>query len=196
MKSILNLGSGKINLNFDKKDNFIINLDRNYFTSVTPLYAELKYFKWLSGVISKCELDVKYDIFEFLEVYKYKLNKIIIYRLFEHLCRDKILYFIYLLSTVTENGSTIDLISPDFKLLSKMILNEDINDINFGKNDIIISTEIFNEVSDPHMNITTIDRIKYLFEYEGRFEVINSISPYKYDGRDIYFRSLIRRKPD
>lgn len=195
MTSILNIGAGKPDLGIDFSEKFIINLDRNYFTGFSPEYAEEEHRRWLSGKADDCMIDVKYDIFEFLKTYKYKFNGAMIYRYYEHIPRDQILFFIYLLSTVIETNGVIDLISPDFKLLSQMILDEDVNDPEFDKNDIILSTEIFNEVYDPHQNITTPDRIKKSFEYEGRFEVLES-SQIIYDGRSIYFRSLIRRKPD
>lgn len=196
MISILNIGAGKPDLDIDISEKFIINLDRNYFTSVNPVYAETKHCEWLSGKIDNCTLDVQYDIFEFLKTYKYKFNSAMIYRYFEHIPKDQTLFFIYLLSTVIETGGFVDLISPNFKLLSQMIIDEDVNNPNFDKNDIILSTEIFNEVYDPHQNITKPDRIRKLFEYEGRFEVVSETPQIIYDGRDIYFRSLIRRKPD
>jgi hypothetical protein len=192
-ESILNIGAGKPDLGIDISQNFIINLDRNYFTSVHPSYAESKHYQWLCGKIDYCTLDVKYDIFEFLKTYKYKFDKVLIYRYLEHIPKDQLLFFVYLLSTVVETNGLVDVVSPDFRSLAQMILDEDVNDPNFDKNDIILSTEIFNEAYDPHQNITTSHRTKRLFEYEGRFEVIESCK-YKYDGRDIYFRSLIRRK--
>lgn len=195
MESFLNIGAGKPDLSIDIKGKFIINLDRNYFTANSPEYAELQHKKWLSGEINHCVLEVKYDVFEFLKTYKYKFNGALIYRYFEHIPRDQTLLFIYLLSTAIETNGVIDLVCPNFRSLSKMILDEDVDDPNFDKNDIIISTEIFNETYDPHQNITTPQRIKRLFEYEGRFEVIQS-AQCTYDGRDIYFRSIIRRKPD
>jgi len=195
MNSILNIGAGKPDLDIDILNKFIINLDRNYYTSVNPIYAESKHYEWLSGRIESCTLDVKCDIFEFLKIYKYKFNKVLIYRYLEHIPKDQLLFFVYLLSTVVETSGFVDVVSPDFRSLAQMILDENVNDPDFDKNDIILSTEIFNEAYDPHQNITTSHRTKRLFEYEGRFEVIKSYQ-YKYDGRDIYFRSLIRRTPN
>lgn len=191
--AIFNIGAGKPILNIDIPDLFVINLDRNYFTAVDPMYAESKHHEWLSGKIEGCTLDVKYDIFEFLKTYKYKFDEVFICRYFEHVKKNDILFFIYLLSTVVKKDGIVNLISPDFKLLSQMILDEDISDTNFEKNDIILSTEIFNEDYDPHGNITTVDRTRYFFEYESRFKIIDSISPYEFDGRNIYFRSIIKR---
>lgn len=193
MTSLLNIGAGKPDLGIDFSEKFIINLDRNYFTGFSPEYAEEEHRRWLSGKADDCMIDVKYDIFEFLKTYKYKFNGAMIYRYYEHVQKNDILFFIYLLSTVIETGGIVDLISPDFKLLSNMIINEDVNNPDFDKNDIILSTEIFNEDYDKHGSITTIDRTKYFFEYEGRFKVIDSVSPCEYDGRDIYFRSIIKR---
>ena len=107
------------------------------------------------------------------------------------------LYFADLLEIMNIEGGevhTIDLISPNYQLLAEMILEEKpLKDPDFDKNDIIISTELFNEINDPHLNVTTPDRIKRLFEYEGRFVVIDYVQTKCFDGRDIYFRSIIRR---
>ena len=199
--SILNIGSGKLRnvkeiKNYINDDYFIIHLDYNYLNGYTSSYAENEHKIWLeNNSNSKKEINVKCDIFEFLEKYIITFNVITFFRFFEHICRDKLLYFIYLLSTITEKDAVIDLVCPDFQILAKMILEEKpLKNPDFDKNDIIISTELFNEPDDPHLNITTPDRIIRLFEYEGRFKNEYTISPYFFDGRKIYFRSIIKRK--
>lgn len=202
---ILNIGSGKEmslleQYIVDNEPYFLINLDKSYFNGFTPEDIETSYFDFEENqLIMDCnfcprsEYDCNYDIFEFMERTRIKFDIIFIHRFFEHINREKLLYFIYLLSTVTTEGSIIDIISPDYKILAEMIINEKIDDPNFDKKDIIISTELFNEINDPHQNITTPDRIKRLFEYEGRFAVELECPRYGYDGRDIYFRSTIKR---
>lgn len=194
--SILNIGSGKIpvpisdHVNPKRRYN-LVNIDRNYFSGYTPEQIESIF----SNKDNKKEniLNCKWEIFSFLERTVLNFDVIFIYRFFEHINRDKLLYFIYLLSTVTKKDAIIDLISPNYQILAHMLLNEKTDDPDFDKKDIILSTELFNEVNDPHLNITTPQRIKRLFEYEGRFEIINYKDPYEFDGRNIYFRSIIRR---
>ena len=193
---ILNIGSGKIKVPIEdyvplNRTYSLVNIDNNYFNSDNPDEIE-KYYQSLSR--DKLKFNCRYDIFEFMERTIMKFDYIFIYRFVEHISRDKLLYFIYLLSTITEKDATIDLISPNYQLLAEMILEEKpLKDPDFDKNDIIISTELFNEINDPHLNVTTPDRIKRLFEYEGRFVVIDYVQTKCFDGRDIYFRSIIRR---
>jgi len=199
--ALLNIGAGKpynhveyldytSNVNY-----FMVNLDKSYFTGISPDVSEKIHSKWLSNKLKDETkiVGVKCDIFEFLERYKYKFDVITMFRFFEHIPREKLLYFIYLISTSIEVGGMVDVIAPDYQLLAQQILNEDPYEKDFDKHDIIISTEMFNEVSDPHQNITTPKRIEKLFEYEGRFKVEELFKPYLFDGRKIYFRSLIRR---
>jgi len=206
--SILNIGSGSMRSDlksisyykYNKFSNrskiryFVLDLDKKYLNGICVAYAEHLHEKWLEV----CKVDhsiykVKCDIFEFLDNYIIPFDFIIMQRFFEHIPQDELLYFIYLLSTKTKSGSIIDLISPNYKLLAEMIINEKIDDPNFDKNDIIISTEVFNDLNDPHLNITTPERIKRLFEYEGRFEVELECPRMEFDGRNIYFRSVIKR---
>lgn len=197
--SILNIGAGKLRgleefrdyIN-DEMDYFIIHLDPNYLNGVSAQFAEHEHEIWFKEN-GKKELNVNEEIFEFLESYLHTFDFILIYRFFEHLSRDKLLYFIYLLSTITESLSLVDIISPDYGILGKMIAEENVYDPNFDKNDIILSTEIFNEISDPHKNITTPNRLKRLFKYEDRFVPYEEFKNYNFDGRNIYFRSIFRR---
>jgi hypothetical protein len=194
--NFLNIGGGKLNpplneyLNIFNNSYFLVNIDKNYYGATSPEYIESNCADVGYNKIYYCNC----DIFEFLEKTRIKFGVIFIHRFFEHVTRNKLLYFIYLLSTVTDKGSIIDLISPNYQLLAEMLLEEKpLKDQDFGKNDIILSTEIFNEPEDPHNNITTPDRIKLLFEYEDRFQIDKIINPFVFDKRDIYFKSIIRR---
>jgi len=192
---ILNIGSGKEMPSLEQyiEDNepyFLINLDKSYFSGFTPEDIETFYFNFEENQLV---YDCNYNIFEFMERTRIKFNIIFIHRLLEHIIREKLLYFIYLLSTITTKGSIIDIISPDYKILAEMIINENVNDPGFDKKDIILSTELFNEPSDPHNNITTSERVKRIFEYEKRFKVLKDISKKEFDGRNIYFQSIIQR---
>lgn len=198
--SILNIGAGKLRnleefkdyITGDFMEYFMIHLDTTYLNGMDAQIAEQKHDTWLKEG-GKIELNVDYDVFEFLENYIHTFDYILIYRFFEHISRDSLLYFIYLLSTVTESLSLVDIIAPDYGVLGKMIAEENVDDPDFDKKDIILSTEIFNEVHDPHNNITTPNRLKRLFKYEGRFTPYEEFKNYEFDGRNIYFRSIMRR---
>lgn len=197
--AILNIGAGKEGIVSEhleytsNADYLMINLDNIYFEVTRPDQAEIYHSQWEDNKFSNRSLYVAFDVFNLLERYRFKFDVITMYRFFEHLSRDKLLYFIYLLSTSIKIGGIVDVICPDYQLLAQHILNENPYDEDFEKHDIVVSTELFNEASDPHQNICTPKRIKRLFEFEGRFKVEEEFVPYEFDGRRIYFRSIIKR---
>ena len=109
---------------------------------------------------------------------------------------DDLLYFIYLLSTSVQPEGIVDVIVPDYSILAKRILEEDVNDPEFIKKNIVTTTKVVNDPSCPHASVWSSSRAKYFFELEGRFEVLNRVSGFKFDGRDIYLRFFARRLRD
>jgi predicted SAM-dependent methyltransferase len=114
------------------------------------------------------------------------------YRFLEHVHRDKILYFIYLVSTVLEKGGLFDIIVPDYEMLAHMILHDDPKSTSFTQDNILLTTELLNEPESPHCSIWTPKRLYYFLELEGRFKV-KDINKFDFDGRDIYLRCLAER---
>lgn len=208
---ILNVAGGKINplecmdfkefkdvkYPYHKYNTLLVNLDSMYFNTVDEKHIEkaILIFDASGGFYNKTK-EVYYsncDIYKFLECFTGKFNHVCIYRFLEHVPKVKVLYFLYILSTIMEINSTLDIIVPDYKLLSERILNEDVKSLNFEAEDIITTFELLNEPYCPHASIWTEDRIKHFFELEGRFKVLETLKNYEFDGRDIYLRSLIKR---
>ena len=134
------------------------------------------------------------DAFEFMERTRIKFDIILLHRILEHIPMDKVLYFIYLLSTVTvPELSTLSIIVPDYKFLGQMIFSELVGSPNFDKHNILVTTELLNEVTDPHASIWTTDRLQHFFEYEDRFKITESTRFFKFDKRDVYIHALIQR---
>jgi predicted SAM-dependent methyltransferase len=160
-----------------------------------PELVEQRYQSW-SGTRS-LEYFIKSDIFTFLERTTMVFDRICIYRFLEHVPFDKVLYFIYLLSTVTRPGGIIDVIVPNYKILAQMILDEDPLKIksneNFEAQNILLTTELVNEPSCPHASIWTDDRSIYFFQFEKRFEVMDFDTKFNFDGRNIYLRFFAKR---
>jgi len=98
-----------------------------------------------------------------------------------------------LLSTCTKPGAKLDIIVPDCKKVAQRIIDEDPFKQGFEAEDIITTYEMVNDMPSPHLSIWTKDRLKYFFELEGRFKIVKTEDNYKFDGRDIYLRSLIER---
>jgi hypothetical protein len=192
---ILNLGAGKMPPILEKKarekPRFIVNLDTSYYTALRPEFIEKSFFVWEGKSNSICYCNE--DAFTFMERTKLKFDRICIYRLLEHITMDKVLYFIYLLSTVTSKGDLIDVIVPNYELLANMILKEDVNDKGFEAHNILLTTELLNDPSCPHASVWTPARAEYFFELEKRFKINQWASNYEFDGRNIYLRFWAER---
>ena len=195
---ILNIAGGKIAPDGIEKltSFFLINVDTMYYSFSDPGLVENKWRDW-SGKASEVH-NIRADVFEFLERTIMHFDKICIYRFLEHIPMDKVLYFIYLLSTVTNKEDVIDVIVPNYKTLAKMILEEDKMDAEtfgeeFAAHNILLTTELLNETSCPHASVWTAMRAQYFFELEGRFRVTTIDEEYDFDGRDIYMRFQAER---
>ena len=198
--SILNLCGGKIKSIFGENSYnpyFLLNLDQIYFTKNTmeevvenhQLFIDESRF----GALQNIETYINFDAYQFLERYNIPFDLITIYRFLEHVPKSNVLYFIYLLSTCTEPGAMIDVIVPDYRHLAERILNENPFKLGFESEDIITTYELLNDMPSPHLSIWTDARIKYFFELEGRFKLVKTELDYKFDGRSIYLRSLLKR---
>jgi hypothetical protein len=107
---------------------------------------------------------------------------------------DKVLYFIYLISTCLEIGGVADIIVPDYRLLGQMLLDDKTSDEDFESKNILLTTELLNEPSCPHASIWTQDRLLHFFcNIEERFELIKTWKKFEFDGRNIYLRGTFRR---
>lgn len=195
---ILNLGAGKLEpLNLPPNGNFVVNLDQSYFTGLHAADIE----SYMNGHKKRGEstnhtVHCTTDAFEFMERTTLQFDRVVMYRFLEHIPFDRVLYFIYLVSTVVRQGGRVDVIVPDYKILAAMLLSEDdvLYHPGFEAHNIILTTELLNEPGCPHASIWTPQRIDKFWELEDRFKVIQTISPYKFDGRRIYLRSIIERK--
>lgn len=200
---ILNIAAGKFNpLPIYKENmlpNFILNVDTSYFSKYTPDEIESKIKQWENDPdrISK-SYNLSMDIFKFMERTSIKFDHIVIYRFLEHISFTQVEYFIYLVSTVLNFGGLVDIIVPDYEILAKLILDENCkmtssSNYNFHASNIELTTELLNEPSCPHASIWTQSRMKYFWELEKRFEISSQKSGFKFDGRDLYLRSIIKR---
>ena len=193
---ILNIAGGKIKpieLYVDVPY-FLVNIDRSYYSEITCSMCESYYETWRSkkeNFFNNIYLNT--DIQEFLERTIMKFDYVTIYRYLEHVSMRDILYFIYLISTVTEKDSVIEVIVPDYEALAKMLIQESIHDDNYEANNIIITTEMLNEPQDPHASVWTVARMRHYWELEGRFKTKDIEHSYEFDGRNIYIRALLER---
>lgn len=195
--TILNIAGGKIEPigleNFVPY--FLIDVDTMYYDHTDPAIVEQNHKHWKQ---IGCErYKISEDIFTFLERTTLMFDRIVIYRFLEHVSMDRVLYFIYLLSTVTKPGSIIDIIVPNYEILAHMILSErpnvEHNLIDFEAHNIVLTTELLNEPSCPHASIWTEYRARYFFGLENRFKIKTVYPEQKFDGRDVYLRFFAER---
>jgi hypothetical protein len=193
METILNLCGGKIIPKL-QENQFLVNLDLSYkFGADSIDYVRHEHLNWVNYNSEKYY--IKHDVYDFLENYDIPFDKILIYRFLEHVPKSQVLYFIYLLSTITKPGAILDIIVPDYKVLAQRILREEPYnpDVNFEAEDIITTYELLNTPESPHQSVWTVDRFNYFFHLEGRFLVRKVIQNFKFDGRDLYLRAEIER---
>lgn len=199
----LNVAAGKFQpLRPDNYDpmfpHYTLNIDTSYLTSISGEVIENDIISWENDRdrISRTR-NLNMNVFEFMERTTIIFDRVVIYRFLEHISFTQIEYFIYLVSTVLNKGGMVDVIVPNYTILAEMILNEDnyqkMQDFEFAPWNILLTTELLNEPSCPHASIWTANRMKYFWELEGRFRVVSQDQAFKFDGRDIYLRSLIER---
>jgi len=132
--------------------------------------------------------------------YKFKeqCDLAIAYRVMEHIPRKEIDFALYSIWKTLKPEGILDIIVPNFINLAKFILQEDeiFSNNKFSeivKYDILVSTEIYNEPSDPHQSIWTPTRAKIYIETEGLFKIHSIKEKYVIDNRDIYMRVISRK---
>jgi len=200
---ILNIAAGKIKpiIKETKKlklrGDLLINLDTAYYSFLDPDDLECAVDEWRRRTDkSNIEYFCNEDAFTFMERTRLMFDRVCIYRFLEHVPMDKVLYFIYLLSTITKKGDLVDIIVPNYKLLASTLLSEDpfgSTSGNFEAHNIELTTELLNEPSCPHASIWTVDRAFYFFGIEERFKIHDYVSDFEFDGRDIYLRFFAER---
>ena len=190
-EKILNIAGGKIPPIDPQKPAFIVNVDTMFYQNHDPAEVEISMEDWAGD--GPMQYNIKADVFEFMERTTMKFNRVCIYRYLEHVSFTQVLYFIYLVSTVTRPGSVVDIIVPNYEILARLILSDSPYDKNFEAQNIRLTTELLNEPSCPHASIWTPERAEYFWGLEGRFDVKIISESFAFDGRDLYLRFLATR---
>jgi len=201
---VLNVAAGKMSYlkgveEQKESSTFVVNVDSMYYNYTPTDIIESRYYEWTKPGKRERKDETHYckeDVFQFLERTTMEFDMVIIYRFLEHVSFTQVLYFIYLISTVVRKGGIVDVIVPNYEKLANMILQENINDINFERKNILLTTELLNEPSCPHASIWTPQRAKYFWEFEDRFKIYEELiwETFEYDRRDIYLRFHLKRK--
>lgn len=205
---VLNIAGGKFEhlpiLDSEKTGmlpKFELNVDTGHYTNMSPHIAEEIAGSWVqNGDRSSQLLYLNCDVFQFMERTVLKFDRVAIYRFLEHVSFTQVLYFIYLVSTVTEEGALVDVIVPNYETLADSIVNENkmfernkTSYQEFENWNIELTTELLNEPSCPHASIWTPYRAKLFWELEKNFRIDDIDAGFKFDGRDIYMRFIAER---
>lgn len=62
---------------------------------------------------------------EFISNYRHYFDVVTLYRFLEHVKMTQVPYFLYMISTILEDGGTVQGIVPDYRKLASRILKED-----------------------------------------------------------------------
>ena len=189
---ILNLAAGKL-LPLDLPDAyFLVQLDTMYYYHADPTTVEQYESQYDEDKIMRFRCNT--DAFEFMERTSIQFDRVCAYRFLEHIPMDKVLYFIYCISTSLKMGGIADIIVPDYRKLGQMLLDDNTSHDDFEAKNILLTTELLNDPSCPHASIWTQDRLLHFFcNIEERFHPVNCMKNYEFDGRDIYLRGLFKR---
>lgn len=200
----LNIAGGKLSpiptlMDDDMIPSYVLNIDTSYYSETTPTSVEEDAVAWARNPDrGNKQAFINADIFEFMERTILQFDRVVIYRFLEHVSFTQLDYFIYLISTITNPGSMIDVIVPNYQVLAQQIINEEqrckIKDFeqydDFEGWNIQLTTELLNEPSCPHASIWTPYRAKLFWEREKRFTVDPRQIEERcvFDGRNIYMR--------
>ena len=209
MKKYLEIGAGKLSADklvaISKEYKLSAFVDRSYNedSSVTVAGLEQAYSQ---GLEKSLYFAVKSDIFDFLDTYKYKFDKIVANRIFEHMDYigdQSVGRLLEACHMCLEDGGTLDIIVPNALLLAKKLIelesvlaNETLFAANIDNELLILNTEFCNSGSggDYHKSIWTPEMTKKYIEQEGVWKLIDMQDKIVYAGRDIYMRVVLGLK--
>lgn len=197
--SVLNIAAGRREPLFLERlvpGSIIVNIDRSYLYSdeigeIVHIHEDFE--SGLTDPMKITSYSYKCDIYEFLQRYHFKFDMACAYRFLEHVPKDQVLYFIYLVADILKIGGLFEIIVPDYEILAKRILSENPFDDDFEENDIITTYELLNDPGDPHCSIWTEGRLRKFLTLEKRFEIRRIDRNFEYDGRDLYLRAVAKR---
>jgi len=205
MKSLLHLGSGKVERNqfIDKDYNFITHVDQNYNNGFHHSIKEIEedYTAWCVDATRSYQCYSSVRIFDFLDTYKFKFNKIIAHRIVEHMFYDdgSIGRFLDACNQITFDDATMEIIVPDFdKIIQKYhdlkSPQKPQNFSFFNSQVLLINSELQNTCMDPHGSTWSRMLAYFYIENEGgtwKIDKIEDVPMYK--GRDIYIKIYLTK---
>jgi len=210
MKTLLNLGSGKIDTDSLRYQSYthVVHVDR-YFDEKNAVSISQVEEYIIHAVRSGCNPDsiastfrcCKADIFEFLDTFRYKFDDVIAERIFEHMeyCNGEIGRLLEAINILTRSNAILTIVVPNAELLSLKLLQYEenhsrMNHIEAINTKLILNTDFCNIRQDPHLSVWSPVLAKEYIESEGSWIIDNITSPYHFANRDIYMK-IVCTKP-
>ena len=203
-KIILNIGAGHIYREEYSAcgDNFIIYLDRSYSKGLSMNIGQVEeacaeYLDTNNGQL----VCVGVDIFEFMDHFKFRVDEIYAYRIFEHMeyCCGEIGRLLEACNMLSRKNATLDIIVPNGVTLSALfnMFEDEDKDKYFGTDQgyamLLLNSEFCNIKADPHASVWSPGLAKEYIVPEGTWKIHEIIDQIKYENRDIYMRILCHK---
>jgi len=198
-KCVLNLGAGSIDPYRFVNDRFSLHVDGCYRdgVSVDANEAEILFSESLIGSTIQPPILCKSDIFEFVERFPFKFDKIYAERIFEHMeyVGGDIGRLLEGINRISKPDAVLEIVVPNIILVSKMLLNYEKNADSMSITDqlntkLIVNTEMQNIRADPHVSTWTPRLATEYIESEGTWVVDSMEEQIKFAGRNIYMRVI------
>lgn len=205
MKTLLHLGSGKVDVSQPIEEGYdiIVHVDKSYSGMDTGIAEIEQFFVTRSQNESdgKChQFFIPLDLYEFLDTFKFKFDKVIANRIAEHQFFDngEIGRFLDACNQITIDDGKMDLIVPNFDKIIDLYTG-----IRYcgapiqNSAALIINTELCNTRCDPHGSIWSPAFARYYIGNEGgtwKIQSMNDIEKYK--GRSIYMKIELTKKEE
>lgn len=205
-KAILHIGAGKLNhLDINNPDVFQVFVDLSYCAGTCNTVAECEelYMQFFNnGSLTRNDYFIGFDIFQFMDTFKFKFNEIKASRIFEHMeyTSGQIGRLLEACNCLCVEGGTLEIIVPNSLRLSNMLiqLEKDIDTFGgcYDANKLLIVNTEFTNCShiDPHCSIWTPNIAKVYIEPEGTWEIKEVVDNIYVNGRDIYFKIVLSKK--
>jgi hypothetical protein len=196
---IVKLGAGHVypkDITDIDADTMIIHVDRCYSKGHHQTISEVenvavKFLK--SQDIQSMVTFVGCDIFEFMDNFKYRVNHIEAYRIFEHMeyLSGEVGRLLEACNMLTVEDGTLDIIVPNSISIAEMILKYEKSASNMNHAErlnykLIINSENQNGKFDPHASTWTPRLAREYIESEATWVIDWIKDSIMYENRDIY----------
>jgi len=198
MKSLLNIGSGKISIDDFPDFDCVVHLDQSYAYGLCSTIAEIEERMASKSETRRRVLFCGEDIFTFMDTFKFKFSHINADRIFEHMFYDcgEVGRLLDACNQITEDDGTMTIIVPNAADIARLLLEFEDDEKFFTQPSrkidamkILVNTELQNTKSDPHGSSWSPKlAASYIQSEGGTWRIDNIVEQYFHKGRSIYMK--------